>query len=80
MASRKGSDAGALQRFAGLDRFSPLQQPAFPDETEADVGEGREVSARAHRAVLGDGRGEVRVEESHQGVNEFGADAGVARG
>src|ERR687889_2693338 len=63
-----------------MDRISLLQQPAFSNETEADVGEGREISTRAHRAVLGDGGGEVRVEERYQGVDELGSDTRVARG
>ena len=42
-------------------------------------GKGREIPARAHRAVLGNSGGEVCVEESYQGVDEFGADTGVTR-
>src|SRR5215211_2615566 len=76
----EGSDASAFHDIVGLDRFSSFQQLTLPNEAEADVGEGGEISARAHRAVLGDGGGEVSVEERHQGVDEFGADSGVARG
>ena len=76
----EGFEACALQGFPGRDGFTAFQHQAFTDQAQAYVGEGGEVAAGTHGAVLGNGGGEPGVQEVHQRVHQLRADARVAGG
>ena len=76
----EGFEAGALQGLPGRDGFAVFEHQALTDQAQADVGEGGEVSAGTHGAVLGNGGDEPGVQEIHQRVHELRADARIAGG
>ncbi len=77
---RGGREAGAAQHVGGRPGPIATRQRAFPDHRERKVRQRRQIAARAHAALLGNGRPKPGVEHAEQQLSKFRSRARIALG
>jgi hypothetical protein len=60
-----------VQRLAAVDPLAPVKRLAFADEHQRQVGQGRQISACAHRSLLRDYRMDTRIDQGHEQIHEL---------